>query len=148
MAPGPQNAYTTAVMGREPKWTVVLQCYRCHEDFLISHVILERVKMLGGVCPCAVCGAKPSVSESRLHRLVDFTDVMETVYRTRAEERIWHFVAECSAWPAREFIELNSRPTIDGRLCEECVDRLHNFSLGSMSIVTAPTAVETVRTFD
>jgi hypothetical protein len=135
-------------MGRETTWTVVLRCYRCQENFLISHVILERVKLLAGVCPCTLCGAKPSVSESRLHRLLDFTDTMETVYRTCAGERIWHFVAECSSWPSHEFIELNTRPTIRGHLCEECVDRLHNFSSGSISIIMAPTAVEAMRAFD
>ncbi|HKA34215.1 MAG TPA: hypothetical protein VKH64_13425 [Candidatus Binatia bacterium] len=113
-------------MEREPKWTAVLRCYRCQEKFLVSHVVLEHIKMLPGISRCSACGAEPMLrrgGEFNVHRLVDFTDAMETVYRRRPDLRTWHFVPECRSWPRDQFIELNMRPLAD--LCDECYALAH-----------------------
>ena len=111
-------------MARQSTWTVVLRCYNCEENFVVSHVILERVRMVAAVCPCTMCGAKPAVNKSLFHRLVDFNNTLETLYRRRAKEEMWHFVPECSSWPSSEYIELNARPRVAGGMCEECIDRI------------------------
>jgi hypothetical protein len=120
-------------MEGEPKWTVVLSCYQCRQNFIVSHVSIECVKMLPGACSCSNCGAKPIVrgaAEFRVHRLVDFTDAMETVYRMRPGAPTWHFVSECSFWPSDNFIELNVRPKL-GEMCRECFFRMHREGLSA-----------------
>jgi hypothetical protein len=106
-------------------WTVVLRCYGCANDFLVPHVTIDRVKLLGAICRCPACGARPAIhrsAELRVHRLIDFSDEMETVYRRLKTVELWHFTADCSEWPREEFIELNARPRV-GQLCVECLDK-------------------------
>ena len=106
----------------------MLRCYACAEPFLVSHVDIERVKMLPGICPCPACRARPILEpgrESRLHRLVDFTNEWETVYRMEPRLELWHFSPECSRWPSSDFIELNTRPRL-GHICIECVAKMRD----------------------
>jgi predicted RNA-binding Zn-ribbon protein involved in translation (DUF1610 family) len=104
----------------------MLRCFRCSGSFIVSHISIERVKMVAAIFPCPACGARPVVradAESRLHRLIDFSDELETVYRKRKELEIWHFTPDCPLWPSDEFIELNARPKL-GEMCRECLCRV------------------------
>jgi hypothetical protein len=82
--------------------------------------------MLPGACRCPACGAAPILEpgrDSRLHRLIDFTNDWEIVYRKPTRVDLWHFTSECSRWPSSDFIEINARPRL-GTLCVECIGRM------------------------
>lgn len=46
---------------------------------------------------------------------------IETVFRTKKSERIWHWKKNCEQWPQEEYdeIKVKGNPT-DGTLCPEC----------------------------
>lgn len=100
-------------------WTVALRCYHCGERFVLHHVEFPRIAMLRIAAPCPSCGVRARHGSTRVHRLVDLSDELETVYRKPPDDDTWHFSPSCAEWPADEFIELEARPRI-GALCHEC----------------------------
>ncbi|HEY1371606.1 MAG TPA: hypothetical protein VGH50_03990 [Candidatus Binatia bacterium] len=58
---------------------------------------------------------------------------MEITYRRRNGSEKWHFCVNCSTWPTRDYIELETfEHHLQGSLCLECVTRRH---LGQCSMV-------------
>ncbi|HEY1270253.1 MAG TPA: hypothetical protein VGH16_23550 [Candidatus Binatia bacterium] len=50
----------------------------------------------------------------------------DLTYRRRNETQVWHFCANCSMWPAADFVETTaSEYLLKGSLCLECIAHRH-----------------------
>lgn len=120
-------------MAWEKTWTVTFRCYRCGRKFILRHLTFEKIEALHPVLPCPFCDARPVVQPVRLeaaskaHFLVGLSDEMETIYRKRRGENMWHCDPSCPQWPGADFIALDVAPGT-GLLCNECVTKTSQLS--------------------
>jgi len=108
------------------KWTLVLRCYACDGKFTQRHLSFDKVSALPMFLPCPHCTARPYAGQRTaagerlpIHGIIDLQDETESCYRKTRDGQTWHFAAECSNWPAEDFIELDGHPVV-GEVCNEC----------------------------